>query len=135
MTESVPRLDRELAVLGFGLLALPLLFVLHMTATYNAGLVYPLQSPIDAAFSSTPFELAGTLLLLGAPMLAAGANLLAVVRVRITRERGDLVSTLRIRPSPWNLSVIATTAALYATFTLYLLAENWACVTGAQASC
>ena len=89
MTESISRLDRELAYIGFALLALPLLFVLHMTATYNVGLAYPLQSLVDAGFSSRPFELAGVLLLLGAPLLAAGVNLLAVLRVRFDRKDGD----------------------------------------------
>ena len=135
MTESISRLDRELAYIGFGLLALPLLFVLHMTATYNIGLVYPLQSVVDAGFSSRPFELVGLLLLLGAPLVAAGVNLLAVLRVRFAREHGELVSTVRLRPSAWNLTVIAATSALYGTFVLYLLAENWSCIMGVQGSC
>lgn len=135
MTESASRLDRELAYLGFALLALPLLFVLHMTATYNAGLSYPLQSMVDGAFSSGAFGLVGALLLLGAPLLAAGVNIVAVLRVRFSREHGELVSTVRLRPSGWNLSVIVATGVLYGTITLYLLAENWSCLTGAQASC
>ena len=135
MTESVSRLDRELAYLGFALLALPLLFVLHMTATYNAGLSYPLHSMVDGAFSSGAFGLVSVLLLLGAPLLAAGINIVAVLRVRFAREHGELVSTIRLRPSGWNLTVIAATGVLYVTVTLYLLAENWSCLTGAQASC
>jgi hypothetical protein len=128
-------MDRELAYLGFGLLALPLLFVLHMTATYNAGLSYPLQSMLDGAFSSRAFEFVGTLLLLGAPLVAVSVNVLAVLRVRFAREHGELVSTVRLRPSGWNLAVIAAAGALYGTFVLYLLAENWSCITGAQVSC
>ncbi|MCH7698865.1 MAG: hypothetical protein IH865_08010 [Chloroflexi bacterium] len=135
MTESISRLDRELAYIGFALLALPLLFVLHMTATYNVGLAYPLQSLVDAGFSSRPFELAGVLLLLGAPLLAAGVNLLALLRVRFDRKDGELVSTIRLRPNAWNLTVVAATAALYATLMLYLLTENWSCLTGVQAFC
>ena len=127
--------EPRLATIGFGLLLLPVLFVLHNTLTYDVGLGYPLQAAIETAFSTSLFDAISTVVILGGPLLAVALNSAILLRITLKRDRDDLVSTIRLRRSPWNLAVVAAAGLLLATVTAYLIFENWSCLTGAQAAC
>ena len=127
--------EPRLAAIGFGLLLLPVLFVLHNTLTASVGLGYPLQSAIDSTFSTGLFDTIAPVLILGGPLLAVALNSAAIVRITLKRDGHDLVSTIRLRRSPWNIAVVAAAGLLLATITAYLIGENWQCLTGAQSVC
>ena len=129
------RWEPRLATIGFGLLLLPVLFVLHNTLTYNAGLGYPLQAAIESTFPTSLFDAISPALILGGPLLAVALKSAILLRITLKRDGDDLLSTIRLRRSPWNIAVVAAAGLLVATVTAYLIGENWACLTGAQAVC
>ena len=128
-------LELPLAAAGFALLLLPLLFVLHMTLTYNVGFAYPLQHTIDSVLAANLVDGISPLLVLGGPLLAAALNTAAVLRVSVRTEEEHVVCTASIHRSPWNLAVLAVTGLLLATVITYLAGENLSCLTGAQSAC
>jgi hypothetical protein len=57
--------------------------------------------------------------------LALALNTYAVARVNVRRERGTLVSTIRLRLRLSNIAVAAVSILLLATLLIYAFLENF----------
>jgi hypothetical protein len=126
--EEVAMYDRRLAVVGCVLLLAPLYFVSASLLKYGLGIGFlfdPLETFLSASGRRVVFNVVSPFVFLGGLCLALALNTYAVGRVSLRRERGMLVSTIRLRLRLSNIAVAAVSILLLATLLIYVFLENF----------
>jgi hypothetical protein len=126
--EEVARYDRRLAVVGSLLVLAPLYFVSASQLKYGLGIGFlfdPLETFLSASGRRVVFNVVSPFVFLGGLSLALALNTYAVARVNVRRERGTLVSTIRLRLRLSNIAVAAVSILLLATLLIYAFLENF----------
>jgi hypothetical protein len=126
--EEVAMYDRRLAVVGSLLVLAPLYFVSASQLKYGLGIGFlfdPLETFLSASGRRVVFNVVSPFVFLGGLSLALALNTYAVARVNVRRERGTLVSTIRLRLRLSNIAVAAVSILLLATLLIYAFLENF----------
>ncbi len=129
--EQQKRLESITLVVGI-LLVLPSVLALGFGALkYNLGLPYL----YDAAFASSVFvTLATASLFLGTP-LALLLNLLAITRLRSTRQPSSISTSMTLKPTLGHLLILGVALLMAAAFFGHLIADGLACFYGRKSAC
>ena len=120
--------DRRLAWIGSALLLAPLLFVASSLLKYGLG-VGLLFDPLESILLSDPerlriFNVVSPVVFLGGLCLALALNAFAVFRLRVSREGGAVVGTVRLETKSPNIAVMVVGSLLLVTLVGYVLLEN-----------
>jgi hypothetical protein len=112
------------AVAGVTLVAIPCLFVLAIVLHYGAGVAIPGLARVEDVMSQLDQRLPwiSPLILAGAPLLALGLNVLAIVHVARDRARREFQVTVRVRWS--NIAIIMASGLVLLIVFAHLLAER-----------
>ena len=114
------RLGRGALIVAAAALVMPTIFIVAVWLKYGLGRgqVY---DPLEAWFTS---PLGEAVVVLG-PLVALAASALALARVDVAREGGQLVGVVQVRLSVAGLATMALSLGLTALFVLYYVAENY----------
>ena len=106
----------------------PLLFVASSQLKYGLG-VGLLFDPLESILLSDPerlrtFNVVSPVVFLGGLCLALALNAFAVFRLRVSREGGAVVGTVRLETKSPNIAVMVVGSLLLVTLVGYVLLEN-----------
>ncbi|HJZ68534.1 MAG TPA: hypothetical protein VKF81_10465 [Blastocatellia bacterium] len=128
MSTNAPTGYTRTAAVGFILIVTPLLFVCAAVLRYgfNFGLLFdPFERLLSDPGRLAVFNIISPVLFLGALLLAIVLNLRAIARLRMTRDQGHFIATIRFTPKLPNIGIIALSAMLIATIVIYAFLENF----------
>ena len=129
--------SRGLALLGLALLAPALLFL--AAAFLSHGLGAPSGLSGERALAEwnqhALFAVLSPAVLLGGAFVGLAVNSVAMLRLEVTVESATLVGRARLAPRLSNAAVLLMSLVVLVTLVSYVLAENWACLSGGTSAC
>jgi hypothetical protein len=126
---TIPKSPALSAIIGLGLAAPALFFVLASLLKYNFGVSQPfdlLESMLATPDRFHLFNIISPFVFVGGLFMGVIVNLYPQMQMQLRRDHGRLVATITAEAKPINLTIVILGCLLLATLLGYVAVENLA---------
>jgi hypothetical protein len=126
---TVAKSQALLAILGLGLSAPALCFIVASVLKYNFGVSQPFalfENMLATPQQAHLFNIISPIVFVGGLLLGVIVNLYPQIEMQLRRDQGKLVATITAEAKPINLAIVVLGCLLLATLFGYVVFENLA---------